>query len=320
MLEILFSDSACGSMRTAQHYGGNEKYIGGCISVIISHSDDSEPTEAEIEAAQQEAEEKERLAWENAVPIGGAPADIFSMGLAWSMGSIAEDSAGASRQRVLERLFSIYPDDAGSQAARKMLKMVGENLKIIHRRAAEGEPIRIWYSSQPNEMCGLYWFMAQLKQWGIDNPQINTVRLPEWEADDGNAVQKSGWGEVSPGEWHGYLNLQTPVPPGIAQGYAFRWQELQKEDAPLRAVLNGRLMGVLESFYDAFILREIEAEGDEFKEATVIGRVLGKYQLGIGDAWVALRIEEMIAAGKLKVVSPVVKNMPIYHRRLKKCL
>lgn len=35
----------------------------------------------------------------------------------------------------------------------------------------------------------------------------------------------------------------------------------------------------------------------------IIGRVLGKYQLGIGDSWIALRIEEMIRSGKLEAVT-----------------
>jgi len=47
--------------------------------------------------------------------------------------------------------------------------------------------------------------------------------------------------------------------------------------------------------------------------------VIGKYQLGIGDSWVAFRIEEMIREGKLEVVSAVAEDMPVYHRVLKKC-
>lgn len=69
MIEIVFSDSACGSLKVAQHYGEG-KYQGGCFGVIISHADGSKPTKKEVEAAQREAEEKARLAWESAVPLG----------------------------------------------------------------------------------------------------------------------------------------------------------------------------------------------------------------------------------------------------------
>lgn len=88
----------------------------------------------------------------------------------------------------------------------------------------------------------------------------------------------------------------------------------------MRATLNGQLVSVTETLYDDFILREIAAEDGTFQEAMVVGRTLGKYQLGIGDSWVALRIEEMIHAGKLEIVTPAAEDMPRYYRILKKQL
>ena len=55
-----------------------------------------------------------------------------------------------------------------------------------------------------------------------------------------------------------------------------------------------------ETLYDGFIRREIAAEAGAFHEAKLIGRVLGKYKLGVGDAWIALRIEEMIHSRELE--------------------
>lgn len=86
----------------------------------------------------------------------------------------------------------------------------------------------------------------------------------------------------------------------------------------MRAVLNGQLHSVSEGIYDDFIYREINHQKDEFQEAMLIGTVLGKYQLGIGDAWLANRIEKMIANGYLSVASEPVEGMPIYHRKLRK--
>lgn len=319
MIEIVFSDSACGSLKVAQHYGkGN--YQGGCIGVIISHADGSKPTKEEVEAAQREAKKKARLAWESATPLGGNTADIYGFNLVLSVGDISENQPGIKRKQTLEHLYSIFPNHEGRQAAQEMFKRVKEDLKTVQERVAVGESLRIWYSNQPDEMCGLYWFMGQLNQWKVHGKQVSIVKLPEWEADEmGNIVQKSGWGEVAPGEWHRYLTLQKPVLPVFEQSCASHWQELQRENAPLRATLNGQLISAPETLYDDFIFREIAAEGEEFQEAKVIGRVIGKYQLGIGDFWVAFRIEEMIREGKLEVVSAVAEDMPVYHRVLKKC-
>ncbi len=59
---------------------------------------------------------------------------------------------------------------------------------------------------------------------------------------------------------------------------------------------------------------------NEFHEAIVIGNILSKYQLGIGDAWIALRIEKMIENG---ILIPLTQPKPgdmIYRRMLRKSL
>lgn len=316
MIEIVFSESACGSLKVAQH----GKYQDGFMGVVVSHADGSKPTQEEVEAAQREAKEKARLAWESAVPLGGNTADIYGFNLMLSVGDISENQPGIKRKQTLEHLYSVYPHDVGRQAAQEIFRRAKEDLKRVQERAARGESLRIWYSNQPDEMCGLYWFMEQLNQWKVPSKQIAIVQLPEWEADEkGNIVRKSGWGEVAPEEWHRYLALPKPVLPVFEQSCASRWQELQRENAPLRATLNGQLISAPETLYDDVILREIAAEGEEFQEVKVIGQVIGKYQLGIHDSWVAFRIEEMIREGKLEVVSAVAEDMPVYHRVLKKC-
>ena len=48
-------------------------------------------------------------------------------------------------------------------------------------------------------------------------------------------------------------------------------------------------VSVSETLYDTFILRELDTLDDEFKESVLVGQVLGKNPLGIGDGWIALR-------------------------------
>lgn len=49
-----------------------------------------------------------------------------------------------------------------------------------------------------------------------------------------------------------------------------------------------------------------------------MGKVLGKYRLGIGDAWVSLRIEQFIQSGRLEPVTQPAAEEPIYRRLLRK--
>lgn len=318
MIDILFSDSACGSLKIARHFGEG-KYPVGCMSIIVSHTDGSKPSKDEIETARKEAEEKARMAWENATPLDGKASDIYGFNLLLSIGDISENRPGVKRKQVLEHLFSVYSDDQEHQVAKEIFNKAIEDLQTIRECAATGETFRVWYSNQPDDMCGLYWFMSQFNQWNVNDGQVVIVKLPEWESDgNGNVMQKNSWAEVAPEEWYQYFAFQKTVSSAFIQCCASHWQALQAENAPLRAVLNGQLVSMSEKLYDDFIRCEIEAEDEKFHEAMIVGRVLGKYQLGICDSWVALRIEEMIRDRKLETVTGNDKDMPLYHRILKK--
>lgn len=316
MIEIVFSDSAAGSLKVAQSLGKG-KYRPAAVGVILAHGDGREATKEEIEQAQREAEERSRREWEQAVPLDGDPDDVFPFSIALSIGYIGKDAL-EFRRPILERLFSIYPQDVREGLTDQLLRQAQENLDAVARRASEGEPLRIWTSDNPDECCGFYWMMALLSKLKPTGP-VHVVKLPDWvAAEDGTVIRMTGWGDVSPGQWGQYVPMQRPVPQALMWGAAARWSELQRDGATLRAVVNGQLMSVPKTFYDSFILREIAAQPEEFMEAQVIGKVLGQYQLGIGDAWVALRIEEMIRSGKLEVLTQPPEDAPIYHRMLQK--
>lgn len=317
MMEIVFSDSACGSLKAAQNYSkGN--FHGGCIGVIVTNQDGCEPTQQELEAAQNAVEERERLDWEEATPMGGNAQDVFGFCLILSIGDISKEDFANKRQKAIDALWSIYSDDP-SDGTYDLTSHLQKELTTIANRAAQGEDIRIWYSNQPDELCGLYWLMAELQPLEGQLGTVSIVKLPEHEYRDNNTViSHTAWGEISPGEWHRYTAYAEPTTAVFRQLCASRWNSLCEENAPLRAVLNGQLQGVLEDIYDPFINREIASASEEFHEAVIIGNVLGKYQLGIGDAWVAHRIEKMIADGKLTAITTARQGEPSYRRKLKK--
>lgn len=313
MIEIVFSDSACGSLKMAQHYGEGP-FRSGCIGVFVSHDDGSPATAEEIQAAQREYEEQARREWAQGAPMGGDAKDVYGFSLALSMGDISEDQPGPLRQQALEHLYDkVYPEE---RIVQSLLEGLDAQLLAIRDRIKAGEAVRIWYSSQPDELCGLYWFLTQLPKCAKD---VYLVKLPEWELrGDGTISEVSSWGEITPGEWRRYLAFQRPAPAVFRQRCTALWRTLQRENAPLRATVNGRLVSVPETLYDGFIRREIRAEADVFPEARVVGSVLGKYQLGISDFWVALRIEEMIRTGELQAETAASPDQPIYHRMLRK--
>ena len=301
MIEVAFSQSACGSLRMAQRYGiGN--YTGSSVAFVANGQT---PSKEELEAAQREADARARREWENAVPLGGNPGDVFCIDVAWSIGDIADSDIGDGRRAVLEQASCIWPTDADTHSnIEKSIRSAKSALHTILDRAAQGESVRIWYSHNPDEMCGFYWLLSKMKAAATPG-SIYAVKLPEWEYSGENTLcTYVGWGEMEPGAWGRYVSLQQEVKPPLLTACSMRWAQLQKENAPLRIYLNG--------------LRELSAQPDEFVEAHVIGTILGKYQLGIGDAWIALRIEQFIREGMFEVLTTPESDRPIYSRRLRK--
>lgn len=196
MIEIVFNDSAAGSLKVAQHFGKGP-YRESTVSVFLKKEDGKEPTEAEREEAIKAVKEKERKAWEQAIPLGGNASDVFCFAQGLSMGDISEDSFWEKRKDWLSTSYSIYPHDHVDKWVDNMIKTAPINLEAISKRSAEGEPMRIWYSDQPDELCGMYWMMTQIAKMDVGGP-IYVVKLPEWEnGESGTMIQRVGWGEVS---------------------------------------------------------------------------------------------------------------------------
>ena len=314
MIEVVFSDSACGSLKVAQHFGEG-KYRGGAVGVILNKE---KPSKKEVKAAMREAEARHQMEWEDAVPLGGDPADVFSMGLGWSMGDISDDGIGESRRSVMREQYSVWPkDDSVGKLIEEKLAESRASLERILRRTSEGESVRLWYSHSPEEMCGFCWLMTQLC---CSSPEgrIYTVKLPEWEYTQGGARTYTGWGDISPGQWGKYVGFQQEARPALLKACAGHWTRLQRENAPLRIYLNGRLRSAPEDIYDSFILRELDSRNGEFSEAEAIGDILGRYQLGIGDGWIAMRIEKFIDNGLYEALTAPDPDRPIYGKRIRK--
>ena len=317
MIEIVFNESAEGCLKVAQSFGKG-KYRGGPISVFIRKKDGSEPTEEEKEAALQEAREKERIAWERAIPLGGNSRDVFCLGQSLSIGDISENEPGEKRKQSLYSLHSIYPEEYIEEIVPRIMDKLKMNMEVIRERSTQMEPIRIWYSAQPDELCGMYWFMNQLLEME-SHGSVYVVKLPEWEErESGEIIHYAGWGELGPEEWGRYVSLQKEVSHIFIKGCAAVWKTLQTENAPLRAMVNGRLVSMPENLYDSFLIREIEAEEETFSEAKLIGRLLGKYPLGINDSWYSLRIDEMVKAGYLEIAEEAPAGEVGYRRKLRK--
>lgn len=249
--------------------------------------------------------------------LSGSPKDIYCFPLHLDIGPIAGGVMGDERRKVLEKLFSAYPFWAAGAA--ETISAAKDTMERFTERVSKDEPIRIWYSSEPDEYCGYLWICSVLQDMPLRGP-VELVCLPHWEKmPGGTIVFHTGFGELAPEEFAPLEETARQAPDLLIAGNQFEWMDLAGENAGLRAVISGRVMSVPDSFYDFLILRELEGMEDEFPEALLIGTVLGRSQIGMSDAFLARRIQTMVDAGLLEVVRPCDDpEVPTYHRTVRK--
>lgn len=281
MIEVLFGESEAGSMKAAKN------------TVITSKADG--PTSVWM-AGKKKPPERENCGW-----IEGTTEEVICLGFLLDVGNIREDAGSEYRKHLI---YSLYAREQWG----KDEKMDAELMQLCDCYYAEmerlkayleaGEAIRVWYSDAPYSRCGFYHLCVSLQEYPNE---ISVVKLPEYRIrSDHSIVSCKNWGEIAAEEFAGFLNCEKMLSKEEIRMYAMLWGILQEDNSPLRAVVNGQLMGVPEDFYDFLIWERITQK--PIKEARLLGDILGNSQLGVGDWWYAKRIDYFIQTGKIKIV------------------
>ena len=312
MLEILFSEGAAGSMKLAKSI---KNIAGSSTSVFIRKEDGSAPSQEELARTRAQVEEEYRKKRENAVPMEGTPEDVAWFPLNLSMGDIS-DPFSEKRAEFLQSLVMLESADL-AHVGRELVESARRSRDRVLAAVEEGKPVRVWTSRNPDEFCGFCHLMTLLPK-GAD---IRVVELPEYETSDREVRTYSSWAELDPMELGRFQSRERVLTDTERRYFARLWRELRRENGPLRAVVSGTLCTVGEDFYDGFILRGLHQEPlepESFHEGRLIGRILGKYPLGLSDSLVALRLEEFISRGILVPATAPAEGCPIYHRYLRR--
>lgn len=245
----------------------------------------------------------------------GSPQDILSFPLSLGMGPIDEDGIGPLRENALEQLLCIFPE--GRQTAAALVTSARRHLDTLLARAPK-EPVRFWVDRTPDAACGLCWVLEQLRPLGWERLDLRVVDLSRLASDKEGPFGGRCAGEIDPHAWGKLAREARPLPARRAEALAAHWSRLRQENAPLRAMLNDMLVSAAEDLYDPYLRWVLDTLDDTFNEANLIGRTLGQFPLGFGDVWLAMRVEQWIADGKLEAVTKPDAHLPLYHRTLRK--
>lgn len=281
MIEVLFGESEAGSMKAAK-------------CTVITRKVDG-PTSVWT-VGKKKLPERENCGW-----IEGTSEDVICLGFLLDIGDIREEAGSEYRKRMI---YSMYAQEQWGRSAEmdeELMQLCDSycaEMERLKTYLADGAAIRVWYSDAPYSRCGFYHLCTVLQKY---QNEIHIVKLPEYKVrSDNSMISYSNWGEVAAEEFAGFLTCEKKLSREEIQMYAMLWTNLQEDNSPLRAVVNGKLIGVPEDFYDFLIWKRITRK--PIKEARLIGNILGHYPLGVGDWWYAKRIDYFIQTGKIKIV------------------
>jgi hypothetical protein len=273
VIELLFSDSGAGSLICAQKQengGAKDEAHGTTITAPGGES-----------------------------ALKSTPADVVRMALNADIGDISDLANWRARMRQLGAIAAESPGADEEQTEREA-RQAGEAVSRLHNAAGTGEPIRIWWSDVPKEACGYYWALHLLKD--AAGP-VTAVKLPLFcpTGDGDHLCSCSGTGQLNPAQFLLLLPSEQRVEQAERQGIAVEWQRLKAENAPLRAVVNGRVASVPADFYD-YVLRRVLSP-TPCQAAVVIGRALAEGPGGVSDWWYAGRLRQMITTGEVAIAA-----------------
>lgn len=287
MIEVLFGESEAGAMKVAKN------------RVIIGRTDGPISVWA---AGKKREPERGDFHW-----IEGTADEVVCLAFLLDIGDIRKPADSDYRRELIYSLYAQEAwrmDDEIDAELRKAGAFYGKELHRLKQFLEDGEPVRVWYSGAPYSLCGFYHLCSVLKDY---ENEVRTVRLPEYiqktPGRDGAASKRiilcHNWGEVAAEEFASFLPGEGRLAGEEIRMYAGLWSGLKEDNSPLRAVLNGRVTGVPETFYDFLIFKRLT--GEPVKEARLIGDILGSNPIGVGDWWYAKRIEAFIRDGRIKV-------------------
>ena len=238
--------------------------------------------------------------------ISGSTEKVICLALMLDIGDIRENIDSTYRQNLIFDMYTENGYDNSEETLKELRNAVRQYADEQSRfmdYVLKGEPIRIWYSNAPYDMCGFYYICHILKD--ISN-EIFIVKLPEYIQIQDMVLAYQGWGQIVAENFDTFIRYEKKISRIEKIMFSNKWLELVEDNSPLRAVVNKQLIGVPVDFYDHLIYKHLGFE--PIKEVQLIGDIMSKYQLGVGDWWYASRIEYMIHNNKIKIVEDCVNK------------
>jgi len=171
-----------------------------------------------------------------------------------------------------------------------LLKALDEN---------QSEIVWIWVAQNAHDVCGYYWLMSQLKAYQGRVFILFLNNLP-FINEKGGIFYPTNLFEILPKEIIKAKKLNRPITLSEFETDPDEWKKLCNDNAMVRQLEGGKKLSNKEpGFYDKEILQAIT--GEPQKLSKIFNTLFGKLKVRTGDVFLAWRMRQLIAEGKLEL-------------------
>jgi len=242
--------------------------------------------------------------------------EVFEIKDEWGVGPLAglnTDEGWKAREswwRDLLKDTPYGPDIVGSFDDR-------ETVNAIRKAMSENtdQQAWIWMGQNQHDVTGYYWLMPQLREFQGRVMILYLNNLP-FINEKGQLFYPWGVHDILPKEAVKAKRLARPITLSEYEVDPDEWNKLSEENALVRILEGGKkIVGKEANFYDAEILKNITSEWQ--KASRVLHNTLHRMKIKTGDVFLAWRIRDMIAQGRIDVTGDMSKGWKDFEIKLK---
>ena len=228
--------------------------------------------------------------------------------------AIYETEGYQQRREWWKSLLEISPYNTD-----QLMEMVDDRLAVHNLKKALDENAKevvwLWMGQNQHDVCGYYWLMAQLKEYGGRIFVLYMNNLP-FINDKGQLFYPTTLHEIPPKEFLKAKKLSRPITLSEFEVDGDEWKALCNQNA-LVSVLEGgkKIAGRDADFYDKDILSVLTAEPQKGSKA--MHNILGRMKVKTGDVFLLWRMKSLAAEDKVEITGDTAKGWKDFEVKLK---
>lgn len=237
--------------------------------------------------------------------------DDFAVG---PLAAIYEPDGYQTRRDWWKSLLDISPYNTDD-----LMGLVDDRLTVHNLKKAldehSKETVWIWAGQNGHDVCGYYWLVSQLKEYGGKIYILYLNNLP-FINERGSIFYPTTLHEIQPKEFLKAKKLSRVIAKSEWETDGEEWARLCVENVMIRILEGGKkISSQPDDFYDMDILKSLT--GDWLKGAKAMQNILAKMRLKTGDVFLLWRMKHLAEDGKIEIAGEPSKGWKEFEVRLK---